>query len=144
MTQSRVGALAALEAPIKVDLEGAGIAFFRNPATSVDASRAGVVIMSDGIPGEPEVLLSPRRYCWEHQVEFEITAKGDDRKAVVEAIIARFEPVLAVDRTLGGAVDYAAIESAPDGADYEVEGVETEYSAVLRVTLAYVTVSGAG
>jgi hypothetical protein len=144
MTQTRLGALSALEAPIKVDLEGAGIAFFRNPATSVDASRAGVVIMSDGIPGEPEVLLSPRRYCWDHQVEFEITAKGDDRKTVVEDIIKRFDPVLDLDRTLGGAVDYAAIESAPDGSDYEVEGAETEYSAVLRVTLAYVTASGAG
>jgi len=144
MTQSRMGALDALELAIKVVLDGAGVTFFRNPATSVDANRDGIVIMTDGIPGEPDVLLSPRRYCWEHQVEFEITAMGEGRNAVVEAIIARFEPVLALDHTLGGAVDYAAIDSAPDINEFPIEGAETERSAVLRVMLSYVTASGAG
>jgi len=144
MTQTRAGALAALETVIRTAMEAGGKACYRNPETSVDASHEGVVIMTDGVPGEPEPILSPRRYSWDHSVEFEITASGPEREATVEAIIRLFEPALDLDRTLGGAVDYAAIDTAPDIAEYEVEGAETERSAVLHVTLSYVTASGAG
>lgn len=144
MTQTRVGALAALETRIKTALQAAHIGFYRNPANAVDATEDGVVIMTDGMPGEPEVILSPRRYSWDHEVEFEITAMGDDRSATVEAIIALFEPALSLDRTFAGAADYAAIDSAPEFSEYDVDGGQTERSAVLRVTLCYVTASGAG
>jgi len=37
-----------------------------------------------------------------------------------------------------------SLEAAPDGNDFDMEGVETEYSAVVKITLSYVTASGAG
>jgi hypothetical protein len=142
MTQTRIGALAALEAVIKAAVEAAGKTFVRDEEP--DATRDGVVVMTDGNPGEPEVLLSPRRYCWLHKVEFEIAAKGKNRKTVVEDIIKLFEPALAADRTLDGAVDGVSIEDPPDGADYDVDGAETEYSAVVKITADYTTDSAAG
>lgn len=144
MIQTRAGALDALETVMTTALAGPET-FERDPEKSLDASDDGVVIMIHGDPGQSEAILSPPSYAWEHAVEFEITAKGENRKAVVEAIIAKFEPALAVNRTLDGAVDDARIVEAPEIHEYPGgEGVETERSAVLRVQLAYTTASGAG
>ena len=142
--QSRPAALDALEAAIRAAVENTEAKFFRNPEGDVDASTDGVVIMTDGDPGEPEYILGPFGCAWEHAVEFELTASGEDRKDTIEALIALFDPALAVDRSLGGKVDDARIVTAPDFAEYPVDGAQTERSAVLRVQLSYTTASGAG
>ena len=142
MTQTRVGELAALETVVKAAV-GAGL-FHRDPEKSPPATASGVVIMKDGEPGEPEVILSPVSYAFEHQVEFEIAANGPNRRAVVEALIARIDPALAANRTLGGVVDDARVVAPPDIKEFESEGVGSERSAVLHVQLAYTTASGAG
>lgn len=135
-------ALDALETVVKAALNGAET-FVRNPEKSVDASEEGVVIMTDGDPGEPEVILSPLSFSFDRQVEFEITAKGETRKAVVSALVAKFDPALAVDRTLGGAVEDARIVSAPEVTEYDTDGAATERSAVLRVQLSYTLIDSA-
>lgn len=138
MTQTRAGALAALETAIKAAVLAAHKTFVREEEP--DATRAGVVVMNDGIPGEPEILLSPVRYCWDHPATFEVAAKGPDRKTTVQAIVALFEPAIAADRTLGGAVDDCRINAAPDAQDFaDEDGVEDEYSELVRVDLAYTT-----
>lgn len=142
--QTRVAALAALETVIKNAVTAGSAAFWRDPEKDIDASHTGVVLMHDGDPGQPEVILSPLSYSWEHPVEFEVTASGKSRRAVVEVIIALFEPALAADRTLGGKVDGARIAQAPQFSEYEAEGSETERSGVLYVQLVYTTASGAG
>jgi hypothetical protein len=141
--QTRAGAVDALETVVKAAL-AAPITFERDPEKSLDASHHGVVIMREGDPGTPEYILSPMSFVFEHQVEFEITASGKDRKSVVEAILALFEPALLVDRTLAGAVDDARTMLAPEIHEYEEDGTEAERSAVLFVQLAYTTASAAG
>ncbi|HEY1630800.1 MAG TPA: hypothetical protein VGF56_05760 [Rhizomicrobium sp.] len=143
-TQTRIGALAALEIAISAATAVASIGFHRDPEKSVDATHDGVVIMRDGDPGSPEYILSPMSYSWEHQASFEITASGKEREAAVEAVIALFEPALAADRTLGGAVDDARIVLAPEIHEYPVDGAETERTAMLSVQLSYTTATGAG
>jgi len=138
MSQTRLGALDALETRIAAVIT-APAGFVRDPEAPVDASHDGVVIMRDGDPGQPEYILSPMGYAWEHPVEFEITASGENRRAAVEALIAKFMPALDADRTLGGAVDDARIMTAPEINEYPVEDAETERSAVIRVTLSYTT-----
>lgn len=32
----------------------------------------GLIILRDGDPGDPEVILSPVTYLWEHQTEIEV------------------------------------------------------------------------
>lgn len=145
MIRSRSAVLDAVEAVVRTAVEAAGAEFFRNPEGDPDASRAGIVVMTDGDPGGPDVVLSPLTYIWEHQVAFEIVASGERRRHIVETIVSAFEPALADDRTLGGAVDDARIADAPDIKEYDaVPGVEKEYVATLVVTLYYDTVSGAG
>ena len=142
MTQTRVGALAALEVVVKAAVGTA--LFHRDPEKPVPASASGVVIMTDGDPGAPEVILSPVSYAYEHQVELEIAANGPNRRTVVEALIAKIDPALAANRTLGGTVDDARVVAAPDVKEFDGEGVGSERSAVLRVQIAYTTASGAG
>ncbi|HEY4112864.1 MAG TPA: hypothetical protein VGM17_02280 [Rhizomicrobium sp.] len=141
--QTRAGALDALESVMAAAL-ASPVTFERDPEKNVPASHDGVVIMRHGDPGDPEVILSPLSFAFEHQVEFEITASGPDRATTVESIIGRIDPALAVDRTLGGAVDDARVMTAPDINEYEADGVETERSAVLHVQLSYTTASAAG
>lgn len=142
MTQTRDGALDALQTVIAAAI-AAPAKFYRDPEATIPASHDGVVLMTDGDPGQPEAILSPLSYAWEHQVNFEIAATGENRKATIEALIAKFEPALAADRTLGGAVDDARVTLAPDIHEYPVDGAEQERSAVLFVQLSYTTQSGA-
>jgi hypothetical protein len=145
MIRTRSSVLDAAEAVVRTAVEAVGAAFYRNPEADPDASHAGIVIMTDGDPGEPDIVLSPLTYVWEHRVAFEIAASGQYRRRTVEAIIAAFEPAIASDRTLGGTVDDARISDAPDIKEYDAgPGVEKEYVASLIVTLYYDTVSGAG
>ncbi len=132
--QSRVAALKALEALIRRAV-GEDI-FIRNPESPVEASREGIVVMSDGDPGEAEYILSPLAFCWEHQVAIEIAASGPDRVAVTEGLLARLEPELAADRRLGGAVDDARLMSAPEIHDYPIDDAETERSITVAVQLS--------
>ena len=37
---------------------------------------AGLIILRDGQPGEPEVTLSPLRYHFQHRAELEVIVQG--------------------------------------------------------------------
>lgn len=141
---TRAGALTALQTVVAAAMSGASVSFFRDPEQRVAASHEGFCVMRDGDPGEPEVLLSPLAFCWEHEVEFEIAVSGPSRAATLETIIALFEPALAADRTLGGAVEDSRIVEAVQIAEDPVDDAETERYATLHVQLSYTTGSGAG
>lgn len=143
MTTTHAAALDALQTVISAVVVAAGASFWRDPESDVPASNTGVVIMSDGDAGDPEVILSPLTYVWERAVEFEITANGVSRRAVVNAILTAIEPAIDVDRTLGGVVDDARILAAPQIGQYDKSGVAPELSAVLHITLNYDTADGA-
>ena len=50
---------------------------------------AGLLILRDGEPGEPEVTLSPLRCHYQHRVEVEAAAQGEDRHASFSALCFR-------------------------------------------------------
>lgn len=144
MTTTHAAAVDALETVISVAVVAAGGSFYRDPEADVPASNTGVVIMSDGDAGDPEMILSPLTYVWERAVEFEITANGASRRTVVNAILAASEAAIDTDRTLGGVVDDVRILTAPQIGQYDKkDGVAPELSAVLHITLNYDTADGA-
>ncbi len=100
---------------------------------------AGLVILRDGDPGEPEVLLSPLAYLWQHQAEIETVvqqAPADAAIAALDDLLAEVGSVLAADRTLGGLVDW--IEwGAPRTRDLAIDGAAGLKAAVVTVTLHY-------
>ena len=58
-------------------LSGVGVATVaRNLSLPTRIPAAGLVILRDGTPGEPEVSLSPLTYHYEHEAVVEVIVQG--------------------------------------------------------------------
>lgn len=100
---------------------------------------AGLIILRDGQPGEPEVTLSPLRYHYQHRAELEaIVQTPGSRATAFDALIATIGTTLAADRTLGGLCDWVEAE-APASIDLPVDGAVSLKAAVITVVLHYTT-----
>lgn len=97
---------------------------------------AGLVILRDGEPGEPEVTLSPLRYHYQHRAEIEAVVQGATCDAAFDTLCASIGVALAADRTLGGLCDWVEAE-APRPVDLAVEGAAGLKAAVITVVLHY-------
>ena len=99
---------------------------------------AGLLILRDGEPGEPEVTLSPLRYHYQHRAEIEAVVQGATRDAAFDTLCANIGAALAADRTLGGLCDWVEPE-APASVDLPIEGAAALKAAVITVVLHYTT-----
>lgn len=99
---------------------------------------AGLLILRDGEPGEPEVTLSPLRYHYQHRAEIEAVVQGADRDAAFDELIAAIGAALEADRTLSGLCDWVEPE-APTSVDLAIEGAASLKAAVITVVLHYTT-----
>ena len=97
---------------------------------------AGLLILRDGEPREPEVTLSPLRYHCQHRAEIEAVLQGAARDAAFDTLCASIGAALAADRTLGGLCDWVEAE-APRPVDLAVEGAVSLKAAVIPVILHY-------
>jgi len=104
---------------------------------------AGLLILRDGEPGEPEVTLSPLAYHYQHRAEIEAVVQGADRDAALDMLSASIGAALAADRTLGGLCEWVEAE-APRPVDLPVEGAASLKAAVIPVVLHYTTASPLG
>ncbi len=100
---------------------------------------AGLIILRDGQPGEPEVTLSPLRYHYQHRAELEVVVQaGAGRATVFDSLIAAIGAALEADRTLGGICDWVEPE-APASVDLPIEGAAAMKAAVVTVVMHYTT-----
>ena len=100
---------------------------------------AGLIILRDGQPGEPDVTLSPLRYHYQHRAELEVVVQaGTSRASAFDTLIAAIGAALDADRTLGGICDWIEPE-APATVDLPIEGAATLKAAVITVVLHYTT-----
>lgn len=100
---------------------------------------AGLIILRDGQPGEPEVTLSPLRYYYQHRAELEVVVQaGAGRASAFDDLIIAIGAALEADRTLGGLCDWVEPE-APASVDLPVEGAAALKAAVITVVLHYTT-----
>jgi hypothetical protein len=113
------------------------------PATALRADvlpervpAAGLLILRDGEPGEPEITLSPLRYHYQHRAEIEAVVQGTDRDTAFDTLTASIGMAIAADRTLSG--DWVEAE-APRPVDLPVEGAASLKAAVVPVVLHYTT-----
>ena len=134
--------LQALEAALTGALTGAlpgGARLLRNAILPERIPPAGLVILRDGDPGEPEALMSPPAWLYEHRAEIDVVVDGagpDIRDAAFDAIKLAIGAAIAADRTLGGACDYALGE-APAPVDLAIDGAEGMKAATITVVLNY-------
>ena len=75
---------------------------------------AGLIILREGQPGEPEVTLSPLRYHYQHRSELEVVVQaGTGRASAFDDLIAAIGAALEADRTLGGVCDWVEPRPRP-------------------------------
>lgn len=131
--------LVALEAALIAELP-VGAVLERNSVLPERVPSAGMVILRDGNPGTPEVLLSPPLYVYEHRAEIDVVVEGlaAARDAQFDALKLAISAAVAADRTLGGLCDYALGE-APAPINLAVEGAEGFKAATIPVVLFYGT-----
>jgi hypothetical protein len=100
---------------------------------------AGLIILRDGQPGEPDVTLSPLRYHYQHRAELEVVVQAPNgRASAFDTLIAAIGAALDADRTLSGLCDWIEPE-APASVDLPVEGAAALKAAVITVVLHYTT-----
>jgi hypothetical protein len=99
---------------------------------------AGLLILRDGEPGEPDVTLSPLAYHYQHRAEIEVIVQGTDRDGAFDILCTSIGTALAADRTLGGLCEWVEAE-APQPVDLPVEGAASLKAAVIPVVLHYST-----
>ena len=100
---------------------------------------AGLIILRDGEPGEPEVTLSPLRYHYQHRAELEVIVQTPRSRATAfDMLVASIGTALAADHTLGGLCDWVEAE-APASVDLPVEGAVSLKAAVITIVLHYST-----
>ena len=100
---------------------------------------AGLIILRDGQPGEPEVTLSPLRYHYQHRAELEVVVQAPNGRATAfDSLIATIGAALEADRTLGSLCDWIEPE-APASVDLPIEGAAALKAAVIAVVLHYTT-----
>ena len=100
---------------------------------------AGLIILRDGQPGEPEVTLSPLRYHYQHRAELEVVVQaGTGRTTAFDTLIAAIGTALEADRTLSGLCDWVEPE-APASVDLPIEGAAALKAAIVTVVLHYTT-----
>jgi hypothetical protein len=99
---------------------------------------AGLLILRDGEPGEPEVTLSPLRYHYQHRSEIEAVVQGAARDAAFDTLCANVGAAISEDRTLGSLCDWIEAE-APRPVDLPVEGAASLKAAVITIILHYST-----
>jgi hypothetical protein len=100
---------------------------------------AGLIILRDGQPGEPEVTLSPLRYHYQHRAELEVVVQAPNGRATdFDTLIAAIDTALETDLTLGGLCDWVEPE-APASVDLPIEDAAALKAAVITVVLHYTT-----
>ena len=135
MPTTRETILAALQAR----LQTLAATVMRDEVLPERIPPAGLIILRDGQPGEPEVTLSPLRYHFQHRAELEVIVQTPGNRATAfDTLIAAIGTVLAADRNLGGLCDWVEAE-APASVDLPVDGAVTLKAAVVTVVLHYST-----
>ena len=135
MSTTREAILAALHAR----LEPLAALTLRDEVLPERITAAGLIILRDGQPGDPEVTLSPLRYHYQHRAELEVVVQAPNGRATAfDTLIAAIGTTLEADRTLGGICDWVEPE-APASVDLPVEGAAALKAAVITVVLHYTT-----
>ncbi len=98
----------------------------------------GLIILRDGDPGDPEVILSPVTYLWEHQTEIEVILQRgqNDDSAELDALLMAAGNALTADRSLGGLADWLDW-GAPKTSGLAIDGAAALRGATVPVTIHY-------
>jgi hypothetical protein len=139
MTSKRERVLDAVKALVIAALPNAEVK--RNLAKAERIPPGGLVIVRDGEPGEPEVMLSPLTYVYTHRIPIEVAAyetSSKPREQVLDDLLGAIGTAVAADRMLGGLCDFIEAE-APATDDVETAGARAGRWADAAIVAVYGT-----
>ena len=111
----------------------------RNEVLPEKIPAAGLVILRDGDPGEPDVTLNPRTEFYSHRVEIEVFMARDvtgGGETALDALLGAIGTALRIDPSLGGLAENLT-PSAPETGALAIEGAAPILTARLVVTVEY-------
>jgi hypothetical protein len=111
----------------------------RNEVLPERVPDAGLVILRDGDPGEPDVTLNPRTEFYSHRVEIEAYMPRDATgggEAALDALLCSIGTALRIDPSLGRLAENLT-PSAPETGALAIEGAAPILTARLVVTVDY-------
>jgi len=133
-------ALDALKAAVQAGAS-LGTKVERNAVTADVIPDAGMIVVRDGDPGQPEITMSPVNYHYDHRAEVDILVQGGteaQRDTRADTLRQAVSAAIVADRTLGGAVDWAEPQPAPPQL-FGPDGGDPLKAATLTVVLSYAT-----
>jgi hypothetical protein len=125
-------------------LETSLIKVVRNPDKAMKVLEKGAIItLQDGESGEPEMLLSPLTYIYEHIATIELvvnTAYAQSQGTTLDDLLMIIENLILADRTLGGLAEWVEAR-APEFIQEAVEGAPAMRAANVNVMMRFHTAS---
>ena len=103
--------------------------------------EGGLIIMRDGASEDPEMLLSPLTYIYQHHVNIEVMVQNADesnRDSKLDAILSSIGNVITADRSLHGTAEWVEA-SAPAFISEPIEGAPTIKMATLVIMVRFST-----
>lgn len=111
----------------------------RNETVPQRIPAGGLIVVRDGETLSETAMFSPLAWAIEHGAEVEIVVGGAtpaDRDAALDDLLTTIGAAIAMDRTLGGAVEWAG-PGAPRFEDIVIDGAATSRAVLVTVTLAF-------
>ncbi len=140
MTSKREQVISALFNKLKT-LETVSINVYRNLDKPQTMPTGGMIVLRDGAGDEPEILLSPLTYIYEHLVSLEVLVQNADsstRSILLDGLLANIGVIINVNRTLDGLAEWVEARS-PDFNDDPIEGAATIRSATVQIMVRFFT-----
>ena len=139
MASKREQILSALFSDLLM-LQTTSVSVYRN-LDNPQKVEGGLIIMRDGASEQPEVLLSPLTYIYQHLVHLEVLVQNPDssmRNSQLDALLNSIGAVITANRSLGGIAEWVEAE-APAFIEQSIEGTSTVKMATLSVMVRFAT-----
>jgi len=140
MISKREQVISALFNKLKT-LETASVKIYRNLDKPQTVPTEGMIVLRDGAGDEPEVLLSPLIYIYEHLVGLEVLVQNADsttRSSLLDNLLVSIGSIINTNRTLDGLAEWVEAK-APDFNDDPIEGAATIRSATVQIMVRFFT-----
>lgn len=140
MSSKREQVMQALYAAL-VGLQSPTVRVYRNMDKPQKMADGGIIVLRDGESGEPDVMLSPLTYIYEHIASLEAIvqhADADQRTAMLDSLLAAIGSVINANRTLDDTAEWTEAR-APDFDEEPTEGAATVRIARVPVLIRFFT-----
>jgi hypothetical protein len=139
VSSKREQVLGAVKALLSSALPNADVR--RNLAKPERIPPGGLVVIRDGDPGEPEVMLSPLVYVYSHRIPIELAAyetSSQTPEQALDEMLGVIGAAVSGDRTLSGLCDFIEAQ-APATDDVETAGARAGRWADAAIIAVYGT-----